>query len=108
MKIIIEATLDDLKDGMVKAYENFAIKGGFNVTDKSTFRCTRIEVSKEVDDYFWKYYTDKAHKDNPELTDSDIKIGIAMLMLNNGAKRNEDLKPWTVVMEEDFVDNTGE
>jgi hypothetical protein len=105
MKILIEATLDDLKDGMVKAFENFATKGGLKVDENTKFRCTQIEVSKEVDDYFWKYYTDKAHKDQPELNDEDIKTGIAFLMLQNGAKRNEELEPWTVPMTEDFVIN---
>lgn len=104
MKIIV-ATLDDLKNGMAKAYENFAVKAGLKVTEKTMFRCTKIEVSKEKDDYFWKYYTDKAHKDQPELNDEDIKTGIAFLMLQNGAKRNENLEPWTVKMDEDFVDN---
>ncbi len=105
MKVLIEATLNDLKNGMAKAYENFAKKGGLNVTDKSTFRCTRIEVSKEIDDYFWKYYKDKAKENNPNLDDDEIKTSIAFLMLQNGAKRNEELKPWQVAMEDDFVSN---
>ena len=107
MKILIKANLDDLKDGMVKAYENFAIKGGFNVTEDSIFRCTRIEVSKEVDDYFWKYYEERALEKDPNMSLQDIRTGIAMLMLNNGAKRNESLNPWEVVMDDDFVDNGG-
>lgn len=107
MKILIKADENDVKDGMVKAYENFAKKGGFNVTDDSKFRCTRIEVSKEIDDYFWKYYTDKALEKDPNMSMQDIRTGIAMLMLNNGAKRNESLNPWEVVMDDDFVDNGG-
>ena len=105
MKILIEVTKDDLKDGMVKAYENFAKKGRFRVLETSIFRCTRIEVSKEVDDYFWEYYRKKAKENNKNMTDEEITGAIAMLMLQNGAKRNESLKPWTVTMEDDFVIN---
>ena len=102
---VLGASLNDLKDGMGKAFENFAIKGGFKVDDKTTFRCTRIEVSKEVDDYFWKYYTDVLKEKYPEMEESEIRQQIGMLMLMNGAKRNEELSSWEVKLEDDFVDN---
>ena len=108
MKIKIIAKLSDLKDGMAKAFENFAIRGGFKVTEKSMFRCTKLEVSKEIDEYFWKYYRDQIEEKYPNMNDEDIKREIAMLMLMNGAKRNEELDKWEVVMEDDFVDNESE
>ena len=46
MIISIIAELDDLKDGMAKAYENFAKKAAFNVTENSMFDCREIEVLK--------------------------------------------------------------
>lgn len=105
MKIKVIARLNDLKDGMGKAFENFAIKGDLKVDDKTTFRCTKIEVSKEVDDYFWKYYTDILVEKYPDMEESEIRQQIAMLMLMNGAKRNEELGAWEVEMDEEFVDN---
>lgn len=105
MKILIKADENDVKDGMVKAYENFAKKGGFNVTEKSIFKCTRIEVGTAIDKYFWDYYRKKALENNPFMDEAEIKTGIAMLMLQNGAKRNETIDPWEVVMENDFVVN---
>lgn len=100
MRTII-ATLKDLNDGMPKAFENFARKANFIVTDNTMFDCREIEVSKEIDDYFWKYYTDLGREKG--VSDQDIKMSIAMMMLNNGAKRNENLEPWTVEMSEEFV-----
>lgn len=99
----ITATLEDMSEGMPKAFENFARKANFTVTDSTMFDCREIEVSKEIDDYFWKYYTDLGKE--KDLSDSDIRVSIAMMMLNNGAKRNEQLEPWTVTMTEDFVDD---
>ena len=99
----IEATLYDVKDGMAKAYERWAERTGYNITDKTMFACTKIEISKEVDDYFWKYYKDKARKDNPLISDDEIKTSIAMIMLNYGAKRNENLGSWEVDIQEGFA-----
>lgn len=101
--MIILAELNDMKDGMAKAYENFAKKTGYDVTENTMFNCTKIEVSKEIDDYFWKYYRDKAKNENPNLTEDEIKTSIAMLMLMHGAKRNENLDSWTVDIQDEFA-----
>lgn len=99
----IEAKLIDIKDGIAKAYERIALRAGYAVYDNTTFDCRYIEVSKEIDDYFWKYYKDEAFKENPNADEEEVKMTIAMLMLQYGAKRNEDLKPWAVKIEEGFV-----
>ena len=39
------------------------------------------------------------------MEDEEIKTQIAMLMLMNGAKRNEELCSWEVSMDEDYIDN---
>lgn len=101
--MIIESTLNDIENGMGKAFENWAIKSGYKVTDNTMFRCTKIEVSKEVDDYFWKYYRDQAKVNNPNLTDDDILSSIAMMMMFSGAKRNDNLPEWTVDIQDDFA-----
>lgn len=99
----IKVTLNDIKDGMPKFYENMARKMGYNVTDNTNFRCTKIDVSKEIDDYFWKYYEDSALANNPNLSEQEVKSKIAMLMLQVGAKRNEDLEPWVAKVEDGFA-----
>lgn len=106
--MIIESTLKDVENGMGKAFENWAIKSGYNVTDKTMFRCTKIEVSKEVDDYFWKYYRDQAKENKPSLSDEDIESSIAMMMLFNGAKRNDNLPKWTVDVQNEFAFEKGD
>lgn len=100
MRTII-VTPEEVNGGLSKAYENFARKAGFEVDDNTMFDCTKIDVSKEVDDYFWDYYT-KLGKEKG-LSDGDINMAISMMMLNNGAKRKDDLESWTVVLDEDFV-----
>lgn len=101
--MIIESTLKDIQNGIPKAFEAWAIKSGYSVTDNTMFRCTRVEVSKEVDDYFWKYYRDQAKENNPNLTDDDIESSIAMMMLFSGAKRNDNLPKWTVDVQDEFA-----
>lgn len=103
--INIEVKLEDLNGGLTKAYENIAKKAGLNVTENSNFDCRYIEVSKLVDEYFWKWYKDKAKKENPRLNEQDIKCAIAMMMLNCGAKVNENLENWYVSVDENFVVN---
>lgn len=99
----IKATIEDLKEGMAKAYEKFALKAGYAIYEKTTFDCRYVEVSKEIDDYFWKYYKEQAFKENPNADEQEVRMTIAMLMLQYGAKRNEELEPWTVKIEEGFV-----
>ena len=59
-EIIFETTLKEISEGMSKAYENWAKRAGYNVTEKTNFDCRMVEVSREIDDYFWKYYRDQA------------------------------------------------
>ncbi len=106
--MIIEVKLDDLKEGMAKAYENFAKRAGFKVTEETRFDCRYIEVSKEIDEYFWKYYKEQAYEENPNADEKEVRMTIAMLMLQYGAKRNEELKPWTIKIEEGYVINDNE
>lgn len=101
--MIITVTLKDIENGYPKAYENIARKAGIEVNDKTRFDCRYIEVSKEIDDYFWKYYEDVAYEKNPNADSGDVQMSISMLMLQYGAKRNEDLKPWTVEIEDGFA-----
>lgn len=101
--MIITVTLKDLENGIPKAYENIARKAGYEITDDTRFDCRRIEVSKEIDDYFWKLYKDKAFEEKPNANEDDVEMSIAMLMLNYGAKRNEELKPWTAKIEDGFA-----
>ena len=105
MRIKIKARLKDLSEGMPKAYERFARNAGLYVDENTKFRCTQIEVSKEIDDYFWKYYEDMIHEEYPNMNEKEIKTQIAMLMLQNGAHRNEELEPWEVIVTEDFAEN---
>ena len=103
MDKIIEITLEDINEGISKAYENIAKKAGYEINENTVYDCRRIEVSRIIDDYFWKWYKDKAIKENPNLTDQDINMAIAMLMLQKGAKRNEKLENWKVLVQDGFV-----
>ena len=100
---ILEIKLSDLKDGMAKAYERFALRAGLYVCEQTMFDCTKIEVSKEIDDYFWKYYREQGKENNPNLSDEEIKTSIAMLMLQHGAKRNDELPPWHIKLEDGYT-----
>lgn len=102
-EIIFETTLKEISEGMSKAYENWAKRAGYNVTDKTVFDCRMVEVSKEIDDYFWKYYRDQAREKNKNIAEDEITRTLAMTMLCYGAKRNENLKKWTVKLSKEFA-----
>lgn len=108
MRILITADENDVKDGIGKAYENFARKGCFNVTEKSTFKCTKVVVGSAIDDYFRKYYMKKQKEAEPYKTDKELSITVNLLLLCYGAKRDETINPWDVVMDDDFVENKEE
>jgi hypothetical protein len=101
--MIIKTTLEDMNEGISMAYENWAKKAGFEVNENTKFDCREIEVSKEIDDYFWKWYTDEAIKKNPNIDENEIQSSLAMMFVCYGAKRNETLKPWTLEIKEGFV-----
>ena len=89
--------------GSIKGCHRAAKKAGYEINENTVYDCRKIEVSKIIDDYFWKWYKDKAIKENPNLTDQDINMAIAMLMLQKGAKRNEKLENWKVLVQDGFV-----
>lgn len=100
-EIIFETTLKEISEGMAKAYENWAKKAGYNITNKTVLDCKKVEISKEIDEYLWKYYRDKTKEKNKriELTEEDL----AMFMLSYEPKVNEKLKSWTVKISEGFA-----
>ena len=76
-------------------------KAGYNITNKTVLDCKKVEISKEIDEYLWKYYRDKTKEKNKriELKEEDL----AMFMLSYEPKVNEKLKSWTVKISEGFA-----
>lgn len=101
-EIIFETTLKEISEGMSKAYENWAKRAGYSVTDKTVLDCKKVEISKEIDEYFWKYYRDKAKEKDIEEED------LAMFMFCYEAKVNEKLKSWTVKISEGYAKESEE
>lgn len=107
-EIIFETKLKEISEGMSKAYENWAKRAGYNVTNRTIFDCRMVEVSKEIDEYFWKYYRDQAKEKNKNIEEDEITRTLAMTMLCYGAKKNENLKSWTVKIQEGFAKESEE
>lgn len=99
-EIIFETTLKEISEGMGKAYENWAKRAGYNITEKTVIDCRKVEISKEIDEYFWKYYRDKTkEKTGIEISEEDL----AMFMFCYEAKVNKKLKSWTVKLSEGYA-----
>lgn len=101
-EIIFETTLKEISEGMSKAYENWAKRAGYNITDKTVIDCRKVEISKEIDEYFWKYYRDKTKEKNNkriEISEEDL----SMFMFCYEAKVNKKLKSWTVKLSEGYA-----
>ena len=105
-KIIFETTLKEISEGMGKAYENWAKRIGYNVTDKTVLDCRKVEISKEIDEYFWKYYRDKAKEKDKRIELEEEEL--AMFMFCYEAKVNKELKSWTVKITEGYAKESKE
>ncbi len=105
-EIIFETTLKEINEGMGKAYENWARRIGYNVTDKTVLDSRKVEISKEIDEYFWKYYRDKAKEHNKriQIEEEDLE----MFMFCYEATVNEELKSWTVKISEGYAKESEE
>lgn len=105
-EIIFETTLKEISEGMGKAYENWARRAGYNITNKTVLDCKKVEISKEIDEYFWKYYRDKA-KENEKIIELEEE-DLVMFMFCYEAKVNKELKSWTVKISEGYAKESEE
>ena len=80
-------------------YEEVAREMGYQNTSEIRYDCTKIDIAENIQDGFYEYYRTLA-QDVPE---SEINVGITMLLALSGPKVNRDLKANEVEVFDGFI-----
>ncbi len=93
----INFSIDDCYCGIPQFYKNVAKKMGVAVTDSTYFNCTKICVTKSVQDELWAYYYDE---------EGYTDFQIIALFLSVGPKANLECRElYSAEVEDGFVTN---
>ena len=88
---------------LVELYETVAREMGCPITSETNYDCRKINVSEEIQDGIIQYYHDTARETDPTVSESDIKIGTAMLLIQSGPKLDVTLNANEVEVFEGFI-----
>ena len=88
---------------IVELYDAVAREMGYADTSEINYDCTKINVSEEIQDDIIAYYHKAARETDPTLSESDIRIGTAMALLQAGPKLDVTLKANEVEVFEGFI-----
>lgn len=93
----------DFAEGLIKTYENTAKKSGYNVTDRTTYDCRKLDVAKNIQEAWITFYQDDTIAKSPEMTKADVIQQVMALLLNYGAKVNPMLSDNEVLIYSGFT-----
>lgn len=83
----------ECKCGLADFYKNVANGIGIDITDKTHYDCRKIRITKSVQEYIWKHYSESGQTDEK----------IAALMLQYGPKATLSGGLFEVAIEDGFV-----
>ena len=86
--------------GLVDFYDAVAREMG--CADKATnYDCTKIDIAPNIQDGFYEFYSNSAKANG--VPESEITVGITMLLAMSGPKVNRDLKANEVEVYDGFI-----
>lgn len=85
--------------GVTELYDMVATTMGYTDVSKLNYDCREITVAPNIQENFYQYYKNA----NPELTESDLKMGVSMMLLNYGPKTDENLNDYEVEVSDRFI-----
>lgn len=88
---------------ITELYEAAASEMGFVVPEKLHFNCTKINVSKHIQDKFYERYLYELKADNPHFNEHEARVQITMLLAMSRPKVNAKLKANEVEIFEGFI-----
>ena len=91
------------KCGIVELFDSVAREMGCKNASELNYDCRHINVAKNIQDMFYEFYTQLAREADNTIPDSDIKVGITMLLAMTGPKVDEDLADNEVEVFEGFI-----
>lgn len=85
--------------GVTELYAAVAKTMGYKDLSPLHFDCREINVSLSIQDGIFAYYKEN----NPDMSETDLKMGVAMLMLSYGPKTDESLADYEVEVSDKFI-----
>ena len=80
-------------------YDMVATIMGYRDVSTLHYDCREINVASNIQEGFFDYYKEQ----NPELSETELKMGVSMILLNYGPKTNEALKDYEVEVLDGFI-----
>lgn len=96
----MKITLPKANYSLPDFYDAVAREMGYNATDNLHYDCTKVNVSREMQDSFYDYYTALARENLPE---REIRTNITMLLLMSGPKVDDSFKGNEVEVFDGFI-----
>ena len=85
--------------GVTELYDVVATAMGYRDVSKLNYDCREINVAPNIQDSFFTYY--KANQ--PHLSETDLNMEVAMILLNYGPKTDESLADYEVEVSDKFI-----
>lgn len=97
----MKMTMENKPYSIVGLFDAVASEMGH--TGKLNYDCRHINVASNVQDGFYDYYTTLAREEDPNASETDIRISITMLLAIAGPKVDASLADNEVEVFEGFI-----
>ena len=98
----MKLTVTSTPCGLTEFYDAVAREMGYQNTSELHYNCTKIDIAENIQDGFYEHYMALAMEETP-LPESEINVGITMLLALSGPKVNKDLKANEVEVFDGFI-----
>ena len=88
---------------IIELYETAATQMGHLNTSELEFDCRKINIAKNIQDGFYKYYTELVKETDPNMSETSIQTEITMLLAIGGPKVDAELADYEVEIFDGFV-----
>lgn len=85
--------------GVTELYDTVATTMGYKNLSNLHYDCREINVAMNIQENFFAYYREQ----NPQLSETDLNLGVAMLLLDYGPKTDETLSAYEVEVSDKFI-----
>ena len=89
--------------GLIEYYNAVAMDMGYTDTSELNYDCRHINVSANIQDRFYEYYTKLARETTPNANMTDVRTSITMILAINGPKVDETLADNEIEIFQGFI-----
>lgn len=88
---------------IIELYEAAAKEMGYANTKELNFDCRQINVAPNIQDGFYAYYTELAKVTDPQVSETEVRTEITMLLAIGGPKVDDNLADDEVEVFDGFI-----